>query len=83
MKRIADKHARSISEVTISWALQENIVVIPRASTVEHIASNAAMLPSARLSSHHQQERLPPVFLDADDMAGIRALDGSLGDLWG
>ena len=41
------------------------------------------MLPSAsERQLRNSAAGMPPVFLDAEDMAQIRALDGTLGELW-
>jgi diketogulonate reductase-like aldo/keto reductase len=77
LQEIADKHRRSISQVVISWALQLGAVVIPRASSEEHILDNAALI---QFDENGAAVGLG-VFLDAHDLAAIHALDGTLGDL--
>ena len=74
LKRIADKHELSIAEVVLSWVMQEGAVVIPRASSEEHILGNARMISNTR--------GMPYAFLDDEDMLQIRRLDGILGSLW-
>lgn len=78
LQRIADKHSRNIPQVVLSWLLQEEVVAIPRSSSTAHITDNAASLV---LDEHGETVGLR-VFLDDDDMRAIRALDGTLGDLW-
>ena len=73
LQRIAEKHNRSIPDVVLSWALQEKVVAIPRASSAAHIESNAALIGT---------DGYPQVFLDAADMRDIQMLDGSLGNPW-
>jgi alcohol dehydrogenase (NADP+) len=67
--------AKTVSDVVISWAVQEGVVVLPRSTQEAHIAANAGMLPSAGHSQY-------ATFLSDDDMTTIRALDGSIGSLW-
>ena len=74
LQTIADKHDISIAEVVLSWVMQEGAVVIPRASSEEHILGNARII-----SNTHG---MPYALLDDDDMMQIRRLDGILGSLW-
>lgn len=66
LQSVADKHSTSIARVVTSWVLQSNCVAIPRSSNLDHLMDNF----------------VAETFLDADDMALIRSLDGSLGNLW-
>jgi diketogulonate reductase-like aldo/keto reductase len=72
---IADRHNVNVTDVVLSWAVQEGVIVLPRSSSKAHIASNAALLPSVG-------ETVYNTFLSADDMKAIAALDGTLGSLW-
>jgi diketogulonate reductase-like aldo/keto reductase len=73
---IARKHDTTVSDVVISWLLQEEVVAIPRASSKDHIIAN-----SSPISTGLREENLR-VFLDKDDMEEIRSLDGTLGHPW-
>jgi diketogulonate reductase-like aldo/keto reductase len=66
LKAIAHKHHVSIARVVTSWVMQINCVAIPRTSNLDHLDDNFVQEP----------------FLDADDMAAIVGLDGTLGPLW-
>lgn len=73
---IAGKHDTTVSDVVISWLLQEEVVAIPRASSKDHIIAN-----SSPITTGIKGEVLR-VFLDKDDMEQIRSLDGTLGHPW-
>ncbi len=62
LQEISLKHEKEISQVVISWLLQEGVVAIPRSSKSEHLSINL------------QYE----TFLDKDDIDNIRSLDGIL-----
>lgn len=59
VQRLAAKHARSIAEVVLSWAMQSGMSVIPRSSKKHHIEELARLLTN-------------PTFLDESD---IEAMD--------
>lgn len=81
LREIADKHDTTIAQVVLSWVVQEGAVAIPRGSSEDHVRANAALIsrPSADNSTGESSIHC---FLDDDDMAKIRSLDGSLGPLW-
>jgi 2,5-diketo-D-gluconate reductase B len=60
LARIADKHAATVAQVALAWALQLGYAVIPSSTRRENLASNLL----AR-----------DLRLDADDMAAIAALE--------
>ena len=62
LQEISLKHEKEISQVVISWLLQEGVVAIPRSSKSEHLSINL------------QHE----TFLPEDDIEKIRSLDGIL-----
>lgn len=76
LNEIARKHDTTVSDVVISWLLQEEVVAIPRASSEDHIIAN-----SSPIKTGIKDEGLR-VFLDKDDMERIRSLDGTLGNPW-
>jgi alcohol dehydrogenase (NADP+) len=76
LQEIAEKHETSVSAVVLSWLLQENVVAIPRASSVDHIRDNAAPIANGPDKDNLQ------VFLKQDDIEAIRSLDGTLGTPW-
>lgn len=75
LNQIALKHDTTVSNVVLSWLLQEQVVAIPRASTRPHLIENA------RPISNGIRDEAMRVFLDDADMQSIRSLDGTLGDL--
>lgn len=56
---LAAKHDRSVAEVVLSWALQNNMSVIPRSGKKHHIEELARLLEG------------DPTFLDEDDLRAI------------
>ncbi len=81
---IAEKHGQSAAAVVLSWALQEGVVVIPRASTRNHLESNIKTFYGGKRNTVVEQSGLsieatssPKVFLSAEDIALIRDLDGT------
>ena len=76
LTEIAAKHNTTISNVVISWLLQEDVVAIPRSSSVAHIEENASPMLKGKDMNGLK------VFLDASDMEMIRGLDGFHGSLW-
>ena len=75
---IAEKHNCTIYEVVVSWLLQEDVIVIPRSSKVEHLKQN--------IFTYRKHENGPfewyDCFLDDEDMIDIGSLDGALGSPW-
>lgn len=56
---LASKHGRSVAEVVLSWALQNDMSVIPRSSKKEHILELARLLT------------VDPTFLDPGDLQAM------------
>ncbi len=75
LQTIASNHNKTVSQVVISWVLQEDCVAIPRSSNTQHLQTNFEHLHV------HDGNTIP--FLTNEDMTIIRALDGSVGSLWG
>ena len=42
--RIAEKHGRSISQITLRFLVQQSIIVIPKSTKPEHMSENLAVL---------------------------------------
>jgi diketogulonate reductase-like aldo/keto reductase len=61
VKTLAETHGRSVAEVVLSWALQNDMSVIPRSTKKHHIAELANLLT------------LPP-FLSATDLSLVDSL---------
>jgi diketogulonate reductase-like aldo/keto reductase len=61
VQRLAEKHQRSVAEVVLSWALQNDMSVIPRSSKKHHIDELARLLTN-------------PVFLDPSDLEAMDTL---------
>jgi diketogulonate reductase-like aldo/keto reductase len=53
--------------VVLSWLVQEGVVAIPRSAASEHIVANGKMVNTEP-------------FLSEEELAMIRALDGTAGD---
>ena len=64
LEKIANKHGKSVAQVTIRWHLQEGLIVIPKSIHQERIAGNFDVFDFE---------------LDADDMQTIRGLDSADG----
>jgi diketogulonate reductase-like aldo/keto reductase len=60
LERIAQKHFKTIPQVILRWAIQENILVIPKSKNPDRLAENADIFDFK---------------LDLDDMTKIRQLD--------
>ena len=59
---LAAKHGRSVAEVVLSWALQNDMSVIPRSSRKEHIYELARLLADE------------PTFLDQGDLQAMDSM---------
>jgi diketogulonate reductase-like aldo/keto reductase len=59
--RLAQKYQRSAAEVVLSWALQNNMSVIPRSSQKQHLEELARLLTN-------------PTFLEEDDLIAMDTL---------
>lgn len=81
LQAIADKYRTSIAQVVLSWALQEGVVSIPRASNVQHVIANTMLLVKNE-SVGDKNIIGVRVFLEHEDIKKIRSLDGSIGSLW-
>jgi diketogulonate reductase-like aldo/keto reductase len=44
LKRIAARHDATPAQVALAWLMQQNVVVIPKASTLEHVRGNRGAL---------------------------------------
>ena len=44
LMRIAEKHGRSISQITLRFLVQQSIIVIPKSTKPEHMSENLAVL---------------------------------------
>lgn len=40
IKKIADKYNKTVPQIMLAWALSHNLVVLPKASSVEHLQEN-------------------------------------------
>ena len=67
VRDIAMKHSRSVAEVVLSWALQNNMSVIPRSRKRHHIEELARLLED-------------PKFLDAEDLKAIDSMSEAIKD---
>lgn len=73
ISRIAAKHSKSVANVILSWALQNDVVVIPRSRNAQRIKENMSLL---RSENHHEFcSGMIETFLDAQDMRDIISLD--------
>lgn len=94
LRGIAEVHRTSPQAVTLSWALQSGVVVLPRSSNAQRIEENlrSFLVPPSgdcrAASIGEMTERgedmmggeLVAVFLTQDEMDAIGALDGTLGN---
>lgn len=44
LKRIAARHQATPAQVALAWLLKQNVVAIPKASSLEHVRENRAAL---------------------------------------
>ena len=65
---LAAKYQRSVAEVVLSWALQNNMSVIPRSSKLQHIQELARLLPDDNRA-----------FLSQDDLQAIDKMKQTTG----
>lgn len=63
LKEIAAKHKKSVAQICLRWATQQNIVCIPKSSHKERMEENLNIFDFT---------------LDEEDMAKIKTLDGKL-----
>jgi 2,5-diketo-D-gluconate reductase A len=68
IKRIADKHGKTIPQTIIRWHLQEGLIVIPKSANSERLRANFDVFDFA---------------LDDTEMAAVAALDNGRGRLGG
>ena len=45
LKDIAEKHNKTVSQISLRWLLQKNIIVIPKASSEKHLRENMTSSP--------------------------------------
>lgn len=76
LQNIAQKYGTSVSAVVLSWLLQENVVAIPRGSSIDHIKENASPIINRPNTDNLH------VILEREDIEAIRSLDGTLGTPW-
>lgn len=60
IKRIADKHNKTVAQIALKFLVQKNIVVIPKSVTVKRIKENINLFDFT---------------LDDEDIEGLTALD--------
>ena len=60
LKAIAEKHNRSVAQVTLRWALQQGLVAIPEAASKAHMLENLSLFDFE---------------LDENDMATVEAMN--------
>ena len=58
LQKIADKHQLSVAQVVISWALQSNVVTIPRSSRIDHIAELSIFYHAENTPPHQHHHKL-------------------------
>ena len=66
LKQLSRKYGVGVTDVVLSWLMQENVIAIPRSSKIEHLVAN---------NRYH-------FFLESEDVESIRRLDGSMGNPW-
>ena len=64
LKEIAERHGKSVVQVILRWHLQEGIIALPKASSMEHIKANLDIFD---------------FMLGDDEMAQIRSMDTGKG----
>jgi len=88
LRALAETHGRDVAAVTLSWALQRGVLVLPRSAKPAHIASNARLLPADAASDNAGSNAgsgatsayaAPlPVFLTTAQLEAVDALDGAV-----
>jgi diketogulonate reductase-like aldo/keto reductase len=76
---VADDHGVTPAQVALKWAVEKNVVVLPKSATADHIRSNAALFDwelgddaVARLDDVDRMENVYMIDVD-DDVYGIPA----------
>eukprot|EP01040_Poterioochromonas_malhamensis_P007639 gene7639-8248_t len=83
---IANKYRTTVSQVVISWLLRENVIAIPRCSTIQHLQENFQICREdgnelCEINGNITIDNIP-VPLEDGDIDRIRSLDGSIGTPW-
>ena len=55
VKRLANKYSKSAGQICLKWAIQQNIVVIPKSTTPSRIKENAEIF-DFRMSDEDMNE---------------------------
>ncbi|CAN0009508.1 unnamed protein product, partial [Chrysoparadoxa australica] len=66
---LAEKHHVSVTTLVLSWALQRDVVVLPRSRQPDHIKENACLLES-RGDGY--------AIMSEEELAMVDALDGTI-----
>ena len=80
----AEHGGASVSEVVLCWLLQEGVVAIPRSGSAAHIAANSLgrLYEDSAKPESVESGGAYRCFLTEENLATIRALDGTLGTPW-
>lgn len=88
---IASRHNTTVTDVVLSWLAAENVVAIPRTSSIQHLEENFSICSANEggyaLCNREGTLHLPgltglKVSLSERELSQIRSLDDSLGSPW-
>lgn len=74
LANIAMKHKVEVTDVVLSWVIQEGAVAIPRASRDDHLEANIRLMSQTCDAQRRTCSSIVGAFLDSVDMASIRSL---------
>lgn len=78
MKSIASSHGDDITKVVLSWALQRDVLILPRSTSYQHMQSNIQFMQSNHLNGEENDENNMNVFLSREELELIDGLDGCI-----
>lgn len=82
LNSIARKYNASVAEVVIAWLIEENVIAIPKTSSLAHLQNNFRICQESDICSNGEAVNEFRFKLTPADLDAIRRLDGTLGLPW-